>query len=117
MRGFKRLLLVFVVAAAALVVGPVVAQVPVTRLDVVEAVDGACRYRYVLEAHETRLIYCDLSGSELGNFAVAVESGSYDVPGWVSDVFTAPAGAVVVLRNDSDFRRRGTAWARTLARP
>jgi hypothetical protein len=87
------------------------------RVDVVQAVDGECRFRYVLEAGETRVVYCDLSDSKLGKFSVVVETGSVDVPGWVQDTFQVPAGAFVVLRNDARWRRRGSAAIRALARP
>jgi hypothetical protein len=102
---------------AAGLVAPVAGQVPATRVDVVQAAEGVCRYRYVLEPGETRVVYCDLADSGLRKFLAVVETGSYDVPGWVSDTFLAPAGVMVVLRNDAAFRRRGNAWMRTVARP
>ena len=66
-----RLLVWALVAGLSIVSGPVLAA-PATRLDVLEAIGGDCQYRYVLEAHEMRLIYCNLPGSGLGDFAAVV---------------------------------------------
>jgi hypothetical protein len=106
MLGLLRFALVLALCAlplAAMAVDP-----PVTRMDVVQATNGECRYRWILEPGETRLVYCDLSAVSLPRFSAVVESGSYSVPGYVSDTFDTPlAGAIAVLHNPTSLRQRG----------
>lgn len=114
MLGLLRFALVLALCALPLVA--VAVDPPLTRMDVVEQTGGECRYRWILEPGETRLVYCDLSTVALPRFSAVLESGNYSVSGHVSDTFDTPlAGAIVVLHNSTDRRQRGTSKIKPVA--
>lgn len=115
MRGFWRVAVLLLLAVGSM--AAVAADPPATRLDVVQETNGECRYRWILEPGETRLVYCDLSTLVLGRVSAVVESGNYAVPGSVSETFDAPSGAIAVLHNGTDRRQRGASRIRPVTVP